>query len=82
MPTRIYVVTNSATREERLIRATFRATAIRHAAHQQFTARAATQDDLERLITSGMRVEQAAEADPSQLADKHDAERHDLPELP
>lgn len=80
MATRIYVVTDIRTREERLIRATFRATAIRHASHQNYQAHAATQSDLERLITAGMRVEQAAEADPSQLADKHDGD--DVPALP
>jgi len=60
-PTRVYVVTDTATKAQRLIRATYRATALRHAAATVFEVRAATHDDLERLITAGMRVERASE---------------------
>lgn len=60
--TRIYLVSeNGNTNAPRLIRATFRATAVRHAAQERFTARIATHDDLEKLITSGVRVEHAEE---------------------
>lgn len=59
--TRVYLVTETATGAEYLIRATYRTTAIRHAAHNKFTAHKATHDDLERLITAGARVELAVE---------------------
>ena len=59
--TRVYVVREVGNNTERLIRATYRATAVRHAAQDKFSARKATHDDLERLITAGVRVEQAAE---------------------
>ena len=69
--TRVYLVSNNATGERRLIRASARTVAIRHAAHQQYKAHRATHDELEQLITSGIRVEQAAdpapEADSGQL---------------
>lgn len=59
---RIYVVTETGTSgAPRLIRATYRATAVRHAAAERFAARIATHDDLEKLITSGIRVEHADE---------------------
>lgn len=69
---RIYVVTETGHGSSpRLIRATFRATAVRHAAQERFSARHATHDDLERLITAGVRVEHADETpdplDPAQL---------------
>lgn len=78
MPTRIYVVTDSSTKAERLVRATFRATAVRHVAQSHFAARAATQDDLERLITAGVRVEQAVEPAPEPV----DADAHQSHQLP
>lgn len=62
--TRVYLVLNNATGERRLIRATHRAVAIRHAAQHQYKAHRATHDELEQLITSGIRVEQAADAAP------------------
>lgn len=74
--TRIYVVTENGKPEQRLIRATFRATAVRHAAGTRFVAKAATQDDLERLITAGVRVEQAAEPTTSAEAPEVDGEGH------
>lgn len=60
--TRVYLVTDHANGEKRLIRSTYRATAIRHAAGSRFEAHKATHDELERLITSGVRVELAGEA--------------------
>lgn len=72
-PTRIYVVTENGL-NPRLIRATFRATAMRHAASTRFRARIATQADLEKLITSGVRVE---------VADTEDTpEAHEPAQLP
>lgn len=60
--TRVYLVTEHGTNTQRLIRATYRSTAIRHAAQDKFAAHKATHDELERLITAGVRVELAAEA--------------------
>ena len=59
--TRVYVVTETGSNIQRLVRATYRATAVRHAAQDKFSARKATHDDLEKLITAGVRVELAAE---------------------
>jgi len=61
---RVYLVKEAGTGVERLIRATFRTTAIRHAAQDKFSAHKATHDELERLITAGVRVEQAVEQAP------------------
>lgn len=57
--TRIYLVSGDT--QPRLIRATYRATAVRHVAAERYTARIATHDDLEKLITAGVRVEHAEE---------------------
>lgn len=70
-PTRIYVVTEDGA-SPRLVRATYSSTAIRHASFLRFQARVATQADLEKLITAGVRVELANEhpgtqAEPGQL---------------
>jgi hypothetical protein len=62
--TRVYLVTETTTGTQRLIRATYRTTAIRHAAQDKFSAHKATHDELERLITAGVRVEQAIEQAP------------------
>lgn len=59
-PTRIYVVTEDGA-SPRLVRATYSSTAIRHASFERFRARVATQADLEKLITAGVRVEHASE---------------------
>lgn len=55
---RIYVVA-SATEPpvERLVRANYPSTAERHVSASLFTARLASQSDLERLLTAGVRVE-------------------------
>lgn len=63
-PTRVYLVREVNTGAERLVRATVMTVAIRHAARDQFTAHKATHDELERLITAGVRVEQASEQAP------------------
>ena len=52
-PTRLYVVTSTDDLRERIIRAGSKARAVRFAA----SARIATQIDLERLITVGVKVE-------------------------
>ena len=67
--TRVYVVQEAGSNKPRLIRATFRATAIRHASHDRFTARIATRDDLEHLITAGVRVELAVDPKPGDDAE-------------
>lgn len=60
MPDRVYVVEEDG-RKDRLVRATYSAMAERHCAQGRYRARIATKDDLEKLITSGVRVEQADE---------------------
>lgn len=62
MATRVYVVSKADGTDERLVRATYRHMAERHIAAQLFRSRIASKDDLERLITSGVRVEQAEPA--------------------
>lgn len=52
---RIYVAGDHAGKVERLIRATHPGHALRHA----FAARVASQDDLERLLSAGVKVENA-----------------------
>lgn len=63
MTTRIYVASDSTGKTERLVRATHPGQALRHV----FTARVATQEDLERLITRGVRVENAKPVEPADL---------------
>ena len=57
MTTRIYCVSDGST--DRLVRAGSRAQAVSHVARSVFASRVATQDDLEQLITAGVRVETA-----------------------
>lgn len=66
---RVYVVKEHSTGAERLIRATARTTAIRHAAQEQYSAHRATHDELERLITAGIRVELAIDQAPEPADD-------------
>lgn len=68
-PTRVYLVREVGTGTERLVRATVLTVAIRHAARDRFTAHKATHDELERLITAGVRVEQAIEPAPEPADD-------------
>jgi hypothetical protein len=71
MANRVYVVANTDGTQERLVRASYRHMAERHVAAKLFVSRIATKDDLERLITAGVRVEQAVEPPPhdQQVAD-------------
>jgi hypothetical protein len=68
MPSRVYLVANRDGTDPRLIRAPYRHMAERHVAAQRFVSRIATKDDLVKLITAGVRVEDAgpaeAEAEP------------------
>jgi hypothetical protein len=64
MPTRVYIVANADGTTERLVRASYRHMAERHVAEQLFRTRIATKDDLERLITAGVRVERAQDVAP------------------
>jgi hypothetical protein len=66
---RVYLVTEISTGAERLVRANYRASALRHAAQEKFTAHKATHDDLERLITAGVRVETATDNPAPEPAD-------------
>lgn len=57
--TRIYLVRDTATGAQRLIRAGNQAQAVRHAARSQFNVEVAGQDDLVVLIAAGTVVEDA-----------------------
>lgn len=69
--TRIYRVTISPSGElvvtsenkERLVRATSQAAAERYCFKDRVTAKRATQDDLEELLTEGVKVEDAGKED-------------------
>jgi hypothetical protein len=61
MATRLYVVIDKANMEQRLVRATYKLMALRHAAAQRFDAKIASKDDIERLLTKGIKVEDANE---------------------
>ena len=72
--TRIYVVNRKGDPTPRLVRATYRTTAIRHVSLADYSARVATQTDLETLITQGVRVELAADPVSDAQADEHPSE--------
>jgi hypothetical protein len=55
--TRIYRVANGES--VRLVRGTHQASVLRHVARQAYDVRVATQDDLERLLGAGVKVEVA-----------------------
>ncbi len=57
--TRIYVVAKRDGSEERLVRAGHKFTAHRHVTSTSYATRLATQEDLERLLPKGVKVEQA-----------------------
>lgn len=57
MAIRIYVVTNNATQEQRLIRASNRADAVRYASRTSFSVDAASQEDLVKLLPKGVQIE-------------------------
>ena len=60
MARRIYVVVDAVSTDQRLVRASSPAQAVRHVA-QIFSARPATADDVAVLFSSGVRVEDAGE---------------------
>lgn len=57
--TRIYLVSPKDAKEgkPRLVRCTHPSNALRHVADAQFTVAVASHDDLERLLTAGVKVE-------------------------
>ena len=57
MAIRIYVVTDNETKNQRLIRATNRAEAVRFASRTRFSVEAASQDDLVALLPNGVKIE-------------------------
>ncbi len=61
MATRLYVVEDRVEKKERLVRSTYRLMARRHAAAQRFSARIASKDDIERMLTQGVMPEVADE---------------------
>lgn len=59
---RIYLV-GTPDNQVRLVRATVRSQALTHVANHLFTVRVATQDDMVAALTSGVKVENYADAD-------------------
>lgn len=64
--TRIYLVTDKATKKQRLVRATHPAPALRHVADDAFTVGVASQDELLKCFEAGVKVEAIA-AEQTQL---------------
>jgi hypothetical protein len=65
---RIYLIgSNDPALPTRLVKATVRQQALTHVAQSVFTVRVATQDDLVQGLSSGMKIENAADADQHQL---------------
>lgn len=58
--TRIYVVTDKATGEAQLIRATSQSQAIRHAAEKVYAAKVASVDDIVAIAGDGVKIQKAA----------------------
>jgi hypothetical protein len=66
MANRVYVVEDAQDQKtQRLVRASYSHMAERHVASQRYRARIASKDDLERLLTAGVRVEQADNKPPA-----------------
>lgn len=61
MATRLYVVEDRTDKTLRLVRATYKLMALRHAASKRYSARIATKDDIESLLTKGVQPELANE---------------------
>lgn len=59
--TRIYVVTDNLTNTDVLVRAADRHKALRWVIADRFSVALATQDALEEMLTSGMRVQRATD---------------------
>ncbi len=61
---RIYIVgSNDPAHPVRLVKATVRQQALTHVAQTLFTVRVATQDDLVKALSDGVKVENARDAD-------------------
>ena len=74
MAIRIYVVTDNETKNQRLIRATNRAEAVRFASRTRFSVEAASQDDLVALLPNGVKIEASqADVDTKSLLDNEAA---------
>jgi hypothetical protein len=54
---RLYVVRDTATNKERLVRAGHPSTAVQHVTKDQFKAEVAKPDDIYRLASAGVQVE-------------------------
>lgn len=61
MNVRVYLVTDKVTDEQRLIRATTPAQAVRHAASQRYGVRVAAVETVIELLEGGAKVETAGE---------------------
>lgn len=62
--TRPYIVTDTATKKTRLVRATSQAVARNHCARDQFTVRAASANDVLDMIGQGYKAEEARADEP------------------
>lgn len=61
--TRIYLVTDTESGKQRLIRATNKPQAVRHASRNKFSCEVAGRDDLVSLVATGCPVEEAGADD-------------------
>jgi hypothetical protein len=61
-PTRIYIITDNLTGTDVLVRAPDRHKALRWVMSSRFNVALATQDNLEEMLTDGMRVQRADES--------------------
>lgn len=59
--TRIYVVTDNSDATQRLVEATNKSAAIRHAVQERYSAIAATSHDVARLMAAGKTLEHAGQ---------------------
>ena len=65
---RIYIIgSNDPSLQVRLVKATIRQQALTHVAQSLFTVRVATQDDLVKGLSNGLKIENAADADQPDL---------------
>lgn len=67
--TRIYLISDNLTNTELLVRAPDRHKALRYAVASRFEVKLASQDDLEEMLTAGMRVQRATDPDEEPEAD-------------
>jgi len=62
--TRIYLVQDTETKSNALVRAANQAQAIRHVARNRLSVTVASQDDLVELLAAGVKVEDAGKDEP------------------